>query len=207
MTPEEFRRAFAVSRETLARLEAYVATLERWSARMNLIGPSTRRQLWHRHLADSAQLLGLAPKGAQSWIDLGSGAGLPGLVVAALAPEKRPRLRVTLVESSQRKCAFLAAAARAMGVEVEIACARIEELPRRPFDVVSARALAPLPRLCALASRFVGEGTIFLFPKGASVDSELTEASRRWHIRAERIVSRTSPEGVILRIGELAPRT
>ncbi len=207
MTPAEFSREFDVSRETCARLEAYIALLSRWNARINLVAPATIDTAWTRHVADSAQLFGLAPESASSWIDLGSGAGLPGLPVAALAAEKLPGLHVTLVESDTRKAAFLATAAREMDLDVTVEPHRIEALTPRPYDVVSARALASLDRLCGLAHRFSGPGTIFLFPKGARLDSELTAATAGWHIRAERIASRTDPEATVLRILELEPRT
>ncbi len=207
MTPAEFSRRFDVSRETCERLEAYIALLTRWNARINLVAPATIKTAWTRHVADSAQLFDLAPVSASSWVDLGSGAGLPGLPVAALAAEKLPGLHVTLVESDTRKAAFLATAAREMDLDVTVEPHRIEALTPRPYDVVSARALAPLGRLCALAHRFSGRGTVFLFPKGARVDSELTAATAGWHIRAERIASRTDPEATVLRIVELEPRT
>jgi 16S rRNA (guanine527-N7)-methyltransferase len=214
VTPAEFPREFDVSRETCERLEAYIALLTRWNARINLVAPATIDTAWTRHIADSAQLFGLAPASASSWIDLGSGAGLPGLPVAALAAEKLPGLHVTLVESDTRKATFVATAAREMGLDVTVEPRRIEALAQRPYDVVSARALAPLDRLCALAHRFsnrhtvrhAGAGTVFLFPKGARLDSELTAATAGWHIRAERIASRTDPAATVLRILELEPR-
>jgi len=206
VTPAGFSREFDVSRETCARLEAYIALLARWNKRINLVSPATIDTVWTRHIADSAQLFDLAPASATSWVDLGSGAGFPGLVVAALAVEKAPGLCVTLVESDTRKAAFLAAAVRAMGLAVTVEARRIEALPTRPYDVVSARALAPLDRLCAVAHRFSGPGTVFLFPKGARLDSELTAASASWHIRAERIASRTGPEASVLKILEIEPR-
>jgi len=207
MTPAGFAAAYGVSRETMARLEAYAALLTRWTRRINLVAPTTVADLWARHIADSAQLMDLAPANARTWIDLGTGAGLPGMVVAVLAAEKRPALRLRLVESDSRKVAFLSEAARATGVSVTIEPHRIEVISPAPHDVVSARALAPLPRLCALAHRFAGPDTIFLFPKGARLESELTAATAAWHIRAERIASRTDPAAAILRIRELGPRS
>jgi len=214
VTPAAFSREFDVSRETCERLETYVALLTRWNARINLVSAATIDTAWTRHVADSAQLFSLAPASASSWIDLGSGAGLPGLPVAALAAEKLPSLRVTLVESDTRKAAFVATAAREMGLEVIVEPRRIEALPARAYDVVSARALAPLDRLCALAHRFstrhsgriTDPGTVFLFLKGAKLDSELTAATASWHIRAERIASRTDSEATVLKILELDPR-
>ena len=214
MNSREFARAFDVSRETCARLEIYVALLERWNKKINLVSPGTIHDVWRRHIADSAQLLSLAPEDARIWLDLGSGAGLPGLPVAALAADLAPKLRVTLVESDARKATFLQTAIRETGLDVTVERARIESLAPRVCDVVSARALAPLPRLCALARRVTlrpepgraRADTVFLFPKGKTVDSELTEAAADWHIRHERIASRTDPEATILRIIELEPR-
>ena len=215
MTPAEFSREFDVSRETCERLEAYIALLTRWNARINLVAPATIGAVWTRHIADSAQLFDLAPASASTWIDLGSGAGFPGLPVAALAAEKSPHLHLTLVESNTRKAAFLTTAAREMGLDVTVEPRRTEALPARAYGVVSARALAPLDRLCALANRFsgrttgrqAGPGTVFLFPKGAGLDSELTAATAHWHIRAERIASRTDRSAAVLRILELEPRS
>lgn len=207
MTPAEFAREYGVSRETCERLEAYIAILTRWNARINLVAQTTLESAWTRHIADSAQLFALAQAGATRWIDLGSGAGLPGLPIAALAAELAPDLRVTLVEGDKRKAAFLATAAREMGLDVSIKPHRIESLTPQAYDVVSARAVAPLARLCGLAHRFSGPGTIYLFPKGAGLDSELTAAAAGWHIRAERIVSRTNPAATVLRILELVPRS
>ena len=206
MNAQEFRATFGVSRETTARLECHLGLLERWSARINLVSRGTLADAWRRHAADSAQLFDLVPPGVRSWIDLGSGAGFPGLVVAAIAHEKAPGLAVTLVESDRRKAAFLRTAARSMGLEVEILARRAEELPARRYDVVSARALAPLPALLPLARRFAGPETVLLFPKGRNVERELTEALERWHTRVERLPSRTDPEATILRIRELATR-
>jgi 16S rRNA (guanine527-N7)-methyltransferase len=200
-------RRFNVSRETCERLDAYVALLARWNARINLVSSATIQNVWTRHIADSIQLFDLAPPSVSSWIDLGAGAGLPGLPVAALAAEKAPDLHITLIESDARKATFLATAAREMRVDVTIKPHRIETLAPRPYDVVSARALAPLPRLCALAYRFSALGTVFLFPKGARLDSELTAATTSWHIKAERIASRTDPEATVLKILELEPRS
>lgn len=207
MNADEFRRTFDVSRETLSRLETYVELLQRWNKRINLVSSASLTDAWARHMADSAQLLALAPNGTRSWIDLGAGAGLPGLPVAALAAEKSPCLRVTLVESDRRKAVFLGMAARAMGLNIGIDTARIESLPCRGHDVVSARALAPLPRLCRLAYKFTRPGSVLLFPKGAKLDSELTTARSDWHIRLDRIASRTDSDAVILKIVELKPRS
>src|SRR5476651_488583 len=137
--PEEFAAQTGVSRETLARLKAYADMLADWNERHNLVARSTLPDLWQRHFWDSAQLAPLIPETARTLADLGSGAGFPGLVLAAL----RPELAVTLFEATTKKCAFLAAAAERMGLSVTIENARLEDLPPRTYDVVTARALAP----------------------------------------------------------------
>jgi 16S rRNA (guanine(527)-N(7))-methyltransferase RsmG len=197
-----FARVFPVSRETLARLEAYVALLAAWSARINLVGRATLADPWRRHILDAAQLLPLVPATAHSLVDLGSGAGLPGLVLAILDP---PRVAIELVEADSRKCAFLSEAARVTGARVAIRRARIEALPARPFDVVTARALAPLDRLLALAQPFLAEDSLCLFLKGAQAGEELTLARRHWTMTGTSIESRSDPRGVVLQLREVGP--
>lgn len=177
--------------------------LVRWQSAINLVAPSTLPDLWTRHIADSLQLWPLAPAGAPSWVDLGAGAGFPGLVIAALAADRHPGPAVALVESDARKCAFLAEAARAMGVAVDIQHRRIEAPPPCRYAVVSARALAPLDRLCGFAATHLAEGGAALFPKGAGVDAELTAAARCWQYRATRTPSLTDPTGTLLTVTEL----
>ncbi|MGH7060988.1 MAG: 16S rRNA (guanine(527)-N(7))-methyltransferase RsmG, partial [Stellaceae bacterium] len=158
--PQGFAALVPVSRETLARLEAYVELLGRWSARINLVGRDSLADSWRRHILDSAQVLPLVPDGARNLIDLGSGAGLPGLVLAILGMPA-----VELIESDIRKCAFLREAARVTGTEVAISRSRIEARVPQPVDVVTARALAPLDRLLGLAAPFLGTGSVCLFLK------------------------------------------
>lgn len=196
-----------VSRETLERLRAFHDLLLQWTRRINLIASSTRSDAWTRHIADSLQLWQHAPEDARTWIDLGSGGGLPGLVIAIVAAEKNPSLSITLVESDQRKAAFLLQCKQRLGLPVDIHNDRIEHLPAMPQDVVSARALAPLPRLLTLSQRFRHPRTVLLFPKGRRADFELTEARRHWHIEVEEIPSRTDPEGKLLKIVEVGPLT
>jgi 16S rRNA (guanine527-N7)-methyltransferase len=202
----EFAQALGVSRETCRRLERYVQLLAKWNSRINLVSQTTISAGWARHLLDSAQLLPFVPAEAKTWLDLGSGAGLPGLPVAIVATELHPRLRVTLVEADRRKVAFLQTVIADLKLDVSIEASRIETLPPRPYNVISARALASLDRLCDLAYPFSNSTTVFLFPKGAKLDSELTKAARRWHIHVERVPSRTHPDSTILRITKLEPR-
>ncbi|VAW18907.1 16S rRNA (guanine(527)-N(7))-methyltransferase [hydrothermal vent metagenome] len=179
--PDEVAAEFDVSHETLDRLGAYVLLLRKWSQSINLVGARTLDDVWGRHIADSLQLVALAPDEARTWVDMGSGGGLPGLVVAAALSEVEG-FKMHLVEANARKCAFLHVAARAMKVPVEVHNRRIEDLGRsdtRPrADVVSARALAPLAALCDLAEPFMWKNTVCLFLKGQDVESELTQGPR-----------------------------
>ena len=197
-----FAEMFDVSRETMDRLEAYAALLVKWNPKINLVAKSTIPEVWHRHMADSAQLWALAPKGAKSWMDIGSGAGLPGLVIAAIAAEKAPDLKVSLVESDRRKSVFLQSAAREMGITVEVITKRIEALEPQGVDILSARALSSLPQLLEFTEKHRKPEGVCLFPKGARVDSELTEASSCWHMAYQTFPSMTDADAVILRIGE-----
>ncbi len=200
--PEEFAAQTGVSRETLARLKAYADMLLDWNERHNLVARSTLPDLWQRHFWDSAQLAPLIPDTAKTLADLGSGAGFPGLVLAAM----RPELAVTLHEATTKKCAFLQAAADRMVLRVSIANARMEDLPPRPFDVVTARACAPLPQLLEYAHRFMSPNSVCLFLKGQNVGSELTEAAKYWNIKVSQVPSQTDPSGAIVTVRELGPR-
>ena len=200
--PKDFLAKSNVSQKTLAQLKAYADLLADWNARHNLVAKSTLPDLWHRHLWDSAQLAPLIPETAHTLADLGSGAGFPGLVLAAM----RPELKVTLHEATTKKCAFLQAAAERMGIKVEIRNARLEDLPPQPFDAVTARALAPLPQLLEYAYRFTGPNTVCLFLKGQNVGPELTEASKYWNMKASQVPSQTDPSAAIVMVRELGPR-
>jgi 16S rRNA (guanine527-N7)-methyltransferase len=194
-----FAAATGVSRETLARLEAYAALLRRWSAAINLVGRDTLDDLWRRHFLDSAQLLELVPSGTTSLVDLGSGAGFPGLVLAILGVPG-----VELIEADSRKATFLREAARIAGADVTVHHRRIEAAAAHPVDVVTARACAPLERLLGLAEPFVRPGTRCLFLKGERVEEELTAARQAWTMRASCHRSRTDPRGVVLTLDQIA---
>ncbi len=192
---------FGVSRETEARLQAYVALLLRWNAKINLVADSTLEQVWQRHILDSLQLLPLLPDGQGSITDLGSGAGFPGLVLAAASGRE-----THLVESDRRKCAFLSEAARTLGLSrAHIHPQRIEAATPPPAAVVTARALAPLPILLGHAARLLAPGGVALFPKGRTADEELTAAAPHWTMRAERFPSHTDSAATILRLSEIRP--
>jgi 16S rRNA (guanine527-N7)-methyltransferase len=196
-----------VSREIAARLDRFVELLLRWQARTNLIARSTLAALWTRHIADSLQLLALAPN-ASRWVDLGSGAGFPGLVVAAALAGKAGA-KVHLVESSAKKAAFLREAARVMNTAAVVHAMRIEKFVpqlREPVDVVTARALAPLQGLLEMAYPILKTGAQGLFPKGQDVDAELTAAAKYWNIEADLIPSRTNATSRIVAVRRLRPR-
>src|SRR5213080_2226211 len=165
---EGFAALSGVSRETLAPLETYAELLRRWSARINLVGANTLADPWRRHFLDSAQLLAHVPPGTQTLIDLGSGAGFPGLVLAILGVPG-----VELIEADARKCAFLREAARLAAAPVRIHNARIESVPTHAVDVVTARGCAPLDRLLVLAQPFVAPDTVCLFAKGEQAGQEV----------------------------------
>jgi 16S rRNA (guanine527-N7)-methyltransferase len=192
-----------VSRETLGQLEAMVETLMRWQKTINLVGRGTLGDIWTRHILDSAQLLPLIPPDVTRLADLGTGAGFPGLVLAAL----RPDLEVHLVESDARKAAYLGEAARLMGLQAppKVVVGRIETVPPVRADVVTARALAPLSQLLAWADRHRLDTAICLFHKGKGWQAELSEAMKDWEIHHERFPSVTDRDGALLRIGTYRP--
>src|SRR4029077_15530089 len=199
LAPSGFAAATGVSRETMERLEAYAALLGAWSARINLVGRATLDDPWRRHFLDSAQLLPLIPAGAESLVDLGSGAGLPGLVLAILGVPG-----VELIEADSRKAAFLREAARIAEVDVTIHSCRIQAVPPRPVDVVTARACAPLERLLGLREPFLAGKTECLFLKGERVEDELTLARKHWTMTVRLCQSRSDPRGVVLRLQQVA---
>ena len=194
-----FAEIIPVSRETLARFEAYAELLTRWSARINLVGRDTIADLWRRHILDSAQLRPFIADTAKSVIDLGSGAGFPGLVLAILGAPG-----VELVEADSRKCAFLREAARITETDASIRPCRIEAMPRHPVDIVTARACAPLDRLLGLAEPFLGAGSECLFLKGERIEQELTIAREGWTMTVSASQSRSDPRGVVLSLQQVA---
>lgn len=204
MTPEAFAVAANVSRETLVQLETYRELLESTQARFNLVGPSTLPDIWNRHFLDSAQLLALIPRGKRVLIDLGSGAGFPGLVLAILFPQ----LNVHLIEGNRHKAGFLAEVARKTGAarRVTIHAARIANVTAKlaeSADIVTARALAELEDLLRLAKPLLKEDGVGIFLKGAKAEAELTRARKHWTMQVERFPSRTDPASTIFRISNL----
>jgi 16S rRNA (guanine527-N7)-methyltransferase len=200
--PDEFAAATNVSRETLARLKAYAGLLEDWNSRHNLVSTRSLEDLWRRHFWDSAQLAPLIPAKVRTIADLGSGAGFPGLVLAEML---RDKTAVTLFEATTKKCDFLKAAALRMELPVLIQHVRMEDVFPQAFDVVTARACAPLPKLLSYAQHFVGPNSVCLLLKGQNVGAELTEAHKSWKMKVRQIPSLTDPSGVILELKELSP--
>jgi 16S rRNA (guanine527-N7)-methyltransferase len=203
------KRALAitpVSRETEGRLEMFVDLLLLWQEKINLVAPSTLDELWTRHIADSLQLLPLAPQ-ARVWVDFGSGGGFPGIPIACVLAGEAG-VQVHLIESNGKKAAFLREAVRAVGVPALVHQERVEkfgETCAETMHAVTARALAPLKTLCDQAFPFVSRGAVALFPKGQDVDAELTDAAKYWRVEASKVASKTSPKSSIVVIRSLAP--
>jgi len=196
-----------VSRETTERLDRFAALLLDWQSRMNLIAASTVATLWTRHIADSLQLLAAAPQ-ARKWADLGSGAGFPGVPIAC-ALAGREGTEVHLIESNQKKAAFLREAVRVTGAPATVHAERVADFARTfhgELDVITARALAPLPKLLSIAYPLLKSGAQGLFPKGQDVEAELTEATKCWSIQTALVPSRTDPKSRIMVIRKATPK-
>lgn len=200
---EAFLETANVSRETIARLDIYASLLSKWSPRINLVSQGSLEQIWVRHFADSAQVFDLAAQKLSKWVDIGSGGGFPGAVVAILAAGDNRRWKTILVESDRRKAAFLNTLAREVGTEFSVVCCRAEELEPQAADVVSARALAPLPKLLDYASKHLAPGGTALFLKGARFSGELVNAKKTWSFQTETVPSITDKRAAILKIGEI----
>lgn len=203
--PEDALRLTGVSRETLGRVRSYLAVLDQWRERINLIGPGEGRHLWRRHVLDSLQLIKQISSDDLAVADLGSGAGFPGLVITCALAE-RPGASVTLVEKSPRKSEFLEAAIAAQGLPAKVLNVRIEDAPRQKFDLVTARALAPLPKLLGYAYGWLKPSGKALLMKGRDVEAEVAEARRSWTFEMSDRASLSSPEGRVLRLSSIAPR-
>ena len=209
---EQALAMFNVSRETAARLDRFIALLLHWQRRTNLISDSTISSLWIRHVADSLQLLQLVSSASNkkppTWIDLGSGGGFPGIVIACKLAEV-PDARVHLIESNMKKVAFLREAVRQTSAPGTVHAGRVETvgLVLGPVvDYVTARALAPLPQLFTLIEPFLENGAKAILPKGQHLERELTESAKNWHIEAESVPSKTSVTGRILIVHSLSKR-
>jgi len=199
LSPDAFASELSVSRETMERLELYEALLLKWNRAINLVGRGTLSDPWRRHFLDSAQLMARLPAPPQDrplkLIDFGSGAGFPGLVLAIMGAGE-----VHLVESDQRKAAFLREVSRETAAGAQVHACRIEELEPFPADVVTARALAPLPLLLTYAEAFLAPDTLCLFSKGKSAEEELTLAAQEWKMIVECLPSLSDPAALLLEI-------
>lgn len=193
-----------VSRETIERLTTYLALLEKWNPRINLVSKSTLPDAWTRHIADSLQLLSLAPREWRRWVDLGSGGGFPGLVVAIAAMDMGADVAVTLVESDQRKAEFLRTVIRETGAPAKVIAQRIEKIPSLQADVISARALADLSTLLGFVEKHGTEQTVALFQKGETWQKELSDAKVHWAFSHVPCKSKTDEKSVILKIQGVA---
>jgi 16S rRNA (guanine527-N7)-methyltransferase len=189
-----------VSRETIDRLKIYADLLTKWNPHINLVSGSTIKSLWSRHIEDSAQIFTLVPEAGGSWVDLGSGGGFPGLVIAILAQGSDSNLQVTLVESDVRKATFLRTVIRECKLSVRVLTGRIEALPSLQADIISARALAELPQLLKFADLHLRPNGTALFQKGARWQKELAAVDKSWSFQLDRFTSVTEPEAVILRM-------
>jgi 16S rRNA (guanine527-N7)-methyltransferase len=195
--------AFNVSRETMDRLEAYRNLLLKWAAQINLVGPSTLDQFWDRHILDSAQLLPFSETKITSFADFGSGAGLPGLVLAALLQDRGGEHHGYLVESSAKRCGFLREGARTLGVNITIVQEKIETVDAMSVDLVTARAFAPLGKLLDYAYPWAELGARLIFFKGEDVQQEIVEASTNWAFQSRVKTSVTDSRGCLVEITNL----
>ena len=193
-----------VSRETIARLEVFAALAAKWNPRINLVARSTLADLWTRHIVDSAQIFRYAPVGAKHWVDIGSGGGFPGIVVAAIAADLSPEVKFTLIESDQRKATFLRTAARELKLNIVVLADRVELVAPQNADILSARALSSLHDLFPLISRHLTPGATSILPKGKSYAEEISLAQKNWRFELDAHPSMTEPDARILVVKDIA---
>ena len=193
-----------VSRETISLLKRLGLLVEKWNKSINLISKKTVPEIWNRHILDSAQIFYANKKSFKKWLDMGSGAGFPGLVVAILAQEKNIGSETVLVESDKRKCVFLSTVKRELNLNLSTINSRIESCERQQADVISARALADLPSLLDLSFNHLSDDGTLIFSKGKSWKEELVAAEKTWNFRWEAVTSITDAKSVVLKIGELS---
>lgn len=193
-----------VSRETYEKLQAFEELIRKWTPKINLIAPGTIDDIWDRHICDSAQIYSLAPPDYRSWADIGSGGGLPGIVIAILAQEKQPGASVTLIESDQRKATFLQIAGRELDLPIRVIAKRIEDVPPQEADVVSARALSGLSGLLSYITRHLKADGQAILHKGKRFAQEIDEARKSWTFGLEEHPSLTDPDGRLLVIRRIS---
>lgn len=197
-----FSKKLDVSRETLDLFRSYEKMLRRWNSKINLVSRDSLGQLWDRHFLDSAQLWELSPKQGR-WLDLGSGGGFPGIVIAIMSRNVE-RVGVILVESDQRKAAFLRAVLRELQLDARVVSDRIERLEGQDADVLSARALAPLSKLLEFTQLHRRSNGVALFPKGERVETEIADALENWRFDCQKHSSITDAGSTILSVGEIS---
>ncbi len=200
---KNFMEKYNVSRETFEQLKAYEASLVEWQNKFNLVSNSSLQDCWNRHFIDSAQLFKFIPSSAKTLLDFGSGAGFPAMVLAVMAKEKTPYLKISLVESIAKKTLYLNEVKKICNLDVEVLNQRIESLPNKKVDVITSRAMASLKELLNYTQKFFAENTICIFPKGKKYLEEIEEAKKQWSFDCEIHDSETSDEGKILIIKNL----
>lgn len=204
MMGEKEKIAEIVSRETFSRLELYAALLVKWNPKINLVAKSTIEGLWARHIHDSVQFFDLIDENSQKWVDIGSGGGFPGIVLAIMAADLAQKPEVILVESDQRKAVFLRTVLRETGVSAKVLTSRIEETPALNADILTARALADLKTLLNFTNCHLSKNGTAIFAKGVNWKKELAEARKTWCFDCEVVKSKTDKDAVILKIRGLA---
>lgn len=198
---DSFQERFNVSHETMERLEAYRINLEKWAQKINLVSKTTLADFWVRHAFDSAQLLEVSQ--AKSWIDFGSGAGFPGLIIAALLNDKEKDYKIRLVDTNYKRCVFLKESARILGVKIDVQNVKIEDLEIADFEVVTARAFASLLNLFEYSYPYTKRGAKMVFLKGEDIKSEISEAEHRWDFSYQLYPSISDKRGFIIEIDKL----
>jgi len=205
MNAEQFAERAPIHPGSLADYQKWETLLRKWNARINLVAPNSLPEFWERHALDSAQIVPMIPKEAQTIVDFGSGAGFPGLAVAIQAKHADLDQTVHLIESAGKKASFLKSVSRETSLKTVVHSARIESLPALKADIVTARAFAPLHRLFPLAWQHLREGGHLVLLKGEAVDDELNEVSKDWTFTSQRTASLSNDGGCVLQIGGLAP--
>ncbi len=200
MTESRDLLGMSVSRETMDRLEVFSKVLIKWNPKINLVSRRSLEDLWVRHIVDSVQVFKTAPAGCKTWLDIGSGGGFPGVVAAIVAADESPETQFTLIESDQRKCAFLRNAARECDIALNVISKRIEQVEPQNADVLSARALAELSDLMQFAEQHLAHNGVALFPKGENWKKEVDKSKGEWHFDMDPVKSLTEPNAFILKI-------
>ena len=200
---DEFLAAFDVSRETIERFDAYEALIRKWNRAINLVSHNTLGNIWSRHFHDSAGVYGISGITSGAWVDMGSGGGFPGAIIAIMALDAGHPIQVTCIESDIRKCEFLRTVSRTLDIKLHVMSRRIEDAPPQSADIVSARALTSLTKLLGYAERHLSPNGKALFLKGATWQSEVKEALESWRFSYEKHDSQTHPDSVVLNIGEI----